>query len=630
MIRIDESRCVGCNACIRACPVNDANVARTVDGKNIISINDKNCIHCGECTRQCSHSARYFDDDTDLFFQDLSRKKIAVLVTPAVKVAFQKDWKGLLRWLQKQPNVAGVYDVSFGADICTYMHLKAVKEKKVSRIISQPCAALTDYILKYQHGLIPYLSPIHSPILCAAIYLKKYCHVTQPLAVLSPCVAKKTEFEDTGIVSYNVVFSGLKRYLAANNIRLPAAPDFTFDGETALSGAIYPMPGGLKECLLAMDPGLKVINSEGVPAVYHNLDAYLKTPDASKPDVFDVLSCEYGCISGPGVPQSLSYFERMDIMGQVKREAFARQEKQTGVFQKNRQYRAFNSQLALEDFMRTYRPKRLDLPKVASADLERAFQALGKETAVEREMDCQACGYTSCRHMATAVARGLNFAENCHQFVLKNSVREQERIRANANRTLDVQQRINDLAAQLTEEVNAVRGYSDEIIAQAKGNAASIDSLQSTIQAFQTLSNVILEDIAQIVEINQKYMENSRVIDDIAFQIQLVSLNASIEAARAGAAGKGFSVVAREVGGLAHRTQQATQQFDSSSTEVSQKTDTIQVNIQDICTTVEQLSNTLNTLKTVFENTGNMGAEIFQHSEAVHAITGRIEHTINE
>ena len=84
--------------------------------------------------------------------------------------------------------------------------------------------------------------------------------MTYPLAVLSPCVAKKTEFEDTGIISYHVVFSSLKAYLKAKNIHLHPSAGFVFDGVPALSGAIYPMPGGLKECLLAMQPELNVIN----------------------------------------------------------------------------------------------------------------------------------------------------------------------------------------------------------------------------------------------------------------------------------------------------------------------------------------------------------------------------------
>lgn len=186
MIRIDPSLCVGCNACIRACHVNHANLSQNVGGKDVINVNDNNCIRCGACVKVCSHKARYYDDDTKRFFSDIkSGKKITLLVAPAVRVAFSSNWKKVLKMLRKA-GADKIYDVSFGADICTYMHLKAVKEKRVGKIISQPCAALTDHILKYKHELIPYLSPVHSPILCGAIYIKKYIGDRNPLAVLSP------------------------------------------------------------------------------------------------------------------------------------------------------------------------------------------------------------------------------------------------------------------------------------------------------------------------------------------------------------------------------------------------------------------------------------------------------------
>ncbi len=629
MIQIDTNKCIGCNACIRACPVNDANIAQTINRKNIISVNDENCIHCGECTKECPHDARYFEDDTPRFFRDLQHKQIAVLVTPAVKVAFRNDWGALLNWLREQRSIVGIYDVSFGADICTYMHLKAVHEKKVGKIISQPCAALTDYILKYRHELIPYLSPIHSPILCAAVYLRKYCNITQPLAVLSPCIAKKTEFEDTGIVSYNVVFSELKKYLAAHQIRLSSSQSFAFDGVPALSGAIYPMPGRLKECLLAMEPELNVINSEGVPTVYHNLDMYAKTPDSIKPDVFDVLSCEYGCISGPGVPHSITYFEMMNTMCGVKQDAFTQQEKQINHRKKNKQYLKFDSQLKLEDFVRTYQPKQLHLPDIGSQELENAFQSLHKITVEERKIDCQACGYPTCKHMAMAISRGLNSPTNCHQYVLKENQDEERRIKESADRTLGIQQQINALSDELIQEISSMNTYSDNITSRARENIAAIESIQDTIRHFQDLSNVILDDISQIRDINEQYMKNSKVIKDIALHIKLVSLNASVEAARAGNAGREFAVVAREVGELANKTQFATHSFDSSSADVNKKTDSIRTNIEEVCDIVSQLSDTLNGLKAVFENTGSMGNEISRLSSEVHTISDRMQQIMN-
>ena len=630
MIRIDPEKCVGCNACIRACPVNDANIAQTINGKNIISVNEKNCIHCGECTKICTHQARYFEDDTARFFEDLKSRQIAVLVTPAVKVAFKNNWPAVLNWLKEQRNVAGVYDVSFGADICTYMHLKAVHEKKVGKIISQPCAALTDYTLKYRHELIPYLSPIHSPILCAAIYLKKYCQISVPLAVLSPCIAKKTEFVDTGIVSYNVVFSELKKYMDTNGVRLSSKQSFTFDGVPALTGAIYPMPGGLKECLLARDPGLKVINSEGIPAVYHNLDAYIKTPDSVRPDVFDVLSCEYGCISGPGVSHSISYFEMMDTMCRVKQDAFAMQEKQKRILKGSKQYKKFDSQLKMEDFIRTYQPKQLNLAPINERNLAEAFSSLKKYNDADKTIDCQACGYMTCKQMAMAIARGMNFPSNCHQFTLKNMELEEQKTKDRANKTYEIQQRVNDLSGELTEEVLSMSNFSNSIVSNTTDNMAAIDSLQNAIQNFQELSNVMLNDVSAIGDINEQYVYNSKLVEDIAQQIKLVSVNASIEAARAGSAGKEFAIVAKEVGALADKTQFATKNFENSSQAVSEKTGTIQGSIENICGTIAQLSSSLNELKTVFETTGKMGSDIFQLSTQVHALSDQIQTLINE
>ena len=49
--------------------------------------------------------------------------------------------------------------------------------------------------------------PVHSPMMCGAIYAKKYMGVTDKLAFISPCIAKKNEMDDEncgGYISYNI------------------------------------------------------------------------------------------------------------------------------------------------------------------------------------------------------------------------------------------------------------------------------------------------------------------------------------------------------------------------------------------------------------------------------------------
>lgn len=622
MIRINPAKCVGCNACIRACPVNDANKSETIDGRTVITINDKNCIHCGECTKACIHEARYYDDDTAEFFSDLSKgKKITVLVAPAVRVAFRDNWKSVLQLIKKS-GADKIYDVSFGADICTYMHLKAVKERKVGKIISQPCAALTDYILKYKHDLIPYLSPVHSPISCGAVYVKKYCHDNNDIAVLSPCIAKKIEFDDTGLVKYNVTFAELKKYIDSNKLSLNDNR-FEFDGLPAYSGAIYPMPGGLKECLKAIEPNLNVINSEGVPEVYHLLDKYLSVPESARPDVFDVLSCDSGCTVGPGVPSKYSFFEIMSIMKDIEKDSFDRQKKQT-VLNKNRQYADFNSKLKLEDFLRKYTPKSVEMIKVTEADINEAFHSLKKETEEERHFDCKACGYASCHEMAIAVAKGLNTRNNCHQYSVKRSSIEHEKTLIANESILNANKAIHGLTDSLNEGITSVSEYTERIVKESDDNRVRITSVKETVDKLQSLSGEMTKNIEQITKINEEYNRSSKLIQDIALQIKMLSLNASIEAARAGEAGKGFAVVADEVGTLADKTQLATKSFVDSYENVSTETSNVHGNIENVIEEMDQLVDTLSELQKSVEYTGETGASIDALVNEIEDISSRI------
>lgn len=626
MVRIEPDRCVGCNACIRACPVNDANMSKEIDGKAVITINEKNCICCGECIKACVHNARYYEDDTARFFRDLKTgKKITVLVAPAVRIAFKNNWRQVLGTVRKL-GASVIYDVSFGADICTYMHLKAISEKRVGKIISQPCAALTDYILKYKHELIPYLSPVHSPIMCGAVYIRKYAGDNNAIAVLSPCIAKKTEFSDTGIVEYNVTFAELEKYFERSGIALDRDP-FEFDGLPAYSGAVYPMPGGLKECLKIVDPSLNVINSEGVPEVYHDLDRYLKTPENSRPFVFDVLSCDFGCTVGPGVPSKHNKFEIMEIMENVKSESFSRQAKQT-VFNKSKQYKAFDSQLKLDDFLRKYTPKSIDVKSISDKDIKEAFSVLYKKTEEEQHFDCQACGYSSCRDMAAAVAKGLNFPENCHQYVLKKSIDENEKIQRTNENILKANRDINMLTEALNKEIKLVSDNTDRIVGDSHENISLIENVNRIASGLQKLSDTMSENIGQIKSINEEYNKSSGIIQDIALQIKLLSLNASVEAAHVGAAGKGFAVVAGEVGSLADKTQNATKSFITSYSKVSEETNMISGNINDIIAQIKELSEILVLLKNSVESTGQTGNDIHTLIEGVSELSEKINNVM--
>ena len=160
-------KCVGCNKCIRTCPVLTANVAHN----NTIDVNDDMCIQCGACFDNCRHDARDFTDDTDAFLSDLKAgKRLSVIVAPAFIANYPKTYKKIYGYL-KSLGVKHIYSVSFGADITTWTYISYLKETKKQGLISQPCPAIVNYIEKYQPELIPMLVPLHSPMMQQAILL---------------------------------------------------------------------------------------------------------------------------------------------------------------------------------------------------------------------------------------------------------------------------------------------------------------------------------------------------------------------------------------------------------------------------------------------------------------------------
>ena len=192
----------------------------------------------------------------------------------------------------------------------------------------------------------------------------------------------------------------------------------------------------------------------------------------------------------------------------------------------------------------------------------------------------------------------------------------------------DTEQRSLTVAAASDEMVSTTSNIANNCRSaqitseEAKNDTNSgLEKVRATVMRIKEQAEATREDAAKVFKLAEQSQSIGSIvatIEDIAAQTNLLALNAAIEAARAGEAGRGFAVVADEVRALASRTAQSTKEISGMVASVradsEAATSSINASIEQMNAVADEASDLENTLSTLRESVSNVNTQVIQIS----------------
>ncbi len=490
-------KCKRCYTCVRHCP---AKAIMVQEGR--AKVLPERCIACGNCIRVCSQKAKRLRADDLEVTKELIQagEQVVACLAPSFPAVFPEVRPRQLVEAARRLGFAQVMEVAVGAELVAHAYKKLLEENgDRGPMITTPCPALVGYVEKHLPGLLPYLAPIVSPMVALGRLIKQRLAPSAKVVFIGPCLAKKIEAKDenlAGEVDAVLTFQEFQEWLAEAGVDVDSLPESEFDGPRPAVGRIFPVSGGLLRTS-AMEADVlddEIVVTEGVDRVTDLLRQMDNEHNehAGGAQFFDLLFCE-GCISGPFVGDRTNAVTLKQRVASYTREEMERGDSGTTTLQ---QY------LDL-DLSRTFSDTRVKEAEPTEEEIKVILRQTDK-VEPEDELNCGACGYTSCREKAIAVYNGLAEAEMCLPYLIEKLQRTIVELNDSRRNLLEAEEQLmhseklasmGQLAAGVAHEINNPLGtvliYSHMLLKEMALEDSRREDLQMITREAERCRNIV-------------------------------------------------------------------------------------------------------------------------------------------
>jgi iron only hydrogenase large subunit-like protein len=497
VIYINEDNCRNSYSCVRVCPVNALEVRP--ERKHPVIIADR-CIGCGLCFLSCSPKAIEYRDSIGKVKELLkSGRKTAALIDPSIAAEFDDitDYRKFVGMIRKL-GFDYVHEVSFGVDLVAYAYKKLFEESSGKYYITSNCPAIVEMIEKYHPTLVSNLAPLVSPMVASALVTRDLYGDEVANVYIGPCIDIKAEanlYADKKLVEAVLTFIEIRKLFEENEIREKGVRMEEFDPPYGNWGALYPYPAGILQAA-----GIKrdlvsshVITASGAEDVREAIKDFNHHIDTIRHH-FNLFFCN-GCMLGPGMIRHDERFRRRSL---VKMYA----ERRVEALDK-KQWEQDMKRWSGLDLSRTFTPNDQRIPEPSEEAVNEVMKIIGKEKRSE-ELNCNACGYGTCREFATTVAKGLAVPEMCHTYNLRNKQEYIETLRQTNKKLSETKKALKDSEEQAMREKDTAQDASEtmnSMLNKLPNGVVIVDNDLKILHSNESFLDIIGEDAKTIADI---------------------------------------------------------------------------------------------------------------------------------